>query len=202
MNKIVVLLLIGFSGFSQTIDTINIKVIKGAKLKLSPETLLDYKYEVKEDNQTFLAINNDTNINNNDFYKVLYNQNFYYINEIWIISDSTFLEFKKRVATKKEYLRHLIYKKDSLATAITEHKEALNEYNLQQKYLKKYGSKTYNKLKEGYYWIGMTKEMAIISLGEPNDINKKVSRTQTTEQWVYDNIYLYFKNGTLETYQN
>jgi hypothetical protein len=67
----------------------------------------------------------------------------------------------------------------------------------------KYGIKTYNKLKSGIYWIGITKEMAIIALGNPTNINQTVGAWGVHEQWVYNNnFYLYFENGKLTSYQN
>jgi hypothetical protein len=66
----------------------------------------------------------------------------------------------------------------------------------------KYGLKTYDKLKAGYYWVGMTRDMAIIALGHPIDVNETVGSWGLHEQWVYnDNIYLYFENDKLTSYQ-
>lgn len=67
--------------------------------------------------------------------------------------------------------------------------------------VKKLGLKTYNSLKDGYYWLGMTKEMALIAFGNPTDVNETVGSWGTREQWVYNNIYLYFENGILASYQ-
>lgn len=53
------------------------------------------------------------------------------------------------------------------------------------------------------YWIGMTAGMAIESLGQPEDINKTVNSINVHEQWIYKNdIYLYFDNGILTSFQN
>gem|GEM_PF-6641430 len=54
------------------------------------------------------------------------------------------------------------------------------------------------------YWIGMDKQMVIKSLGNPTKINKTVTSSVIREQWVYRNydMYLYFENGILSTYQN
>ena len=65
-------------------------------------------------------------------------------------------------------------------------------------YLKKFGKLTYEKLKKGNYWKGMTKEMARISLGDPNSDNKSVGSWGVHNQWVYDYINLYFENGKLQ----
>ena len=71
-----------------------------------------------------------------------------------------------------------------------------------KKYIKKYGEKIYKKLREGYIWNGMTKEMAIISRGYPKDKNRSVGSWGTHEQWVYDDEYLYFENGYLRSWQD
>lgn len=57
------------------------------------------------------------------------------------------------------------------------------------------------------FWIGMSSEWAIYSLGEPNDINTTVVGDLKREQWVYGDpiygaTYLYFDNGILSSYQN
>ncbi len=61
----------------------------------------------------------------------------------------------------------------------------------------------YKKLIDGYYWIGMTDEMARLSLGTPKDINRSVGSWGAHEQWVYSmDLMLYFENGILKSYQN
>ena len=67
--------------------------------------------------------------------------------------------------------------------------------------IKKYGLKTYNSLREGYYWIGMTTEMALIAFGQPTEINETVGSWGNHQQWVYNSTYLYFENGKLTSYQ-
>lgn len=63
-----------------------------------------------------------------------------------------------------------------------------------------------NKLIERKVWIGMTKEMAILTWGEPDDINKTITACGVREQWVYERggykaQYLYFENGILTVIQ-
>lgn len=54
--------------------------------------------------------------------------------------------------------------------------------------------------------IGMTKEMVLFSWGYPVDVNRTVTASNVHEQWVYgdlwDQVYLYFDNGILTTYQD
>ena len=47
----------------------------------------------------------------------------------------------------------------------------------------------------------MTDEMARISWGSPEKINKTVTSYGAKEQWVYDNDYLYFEGGKLTSFQ-
>jgi hypothetical protein len=68
---------------------------------------------------------------------------------------------------------------------------------------KKYGQDIGNRILKGQFWIGMTQEMAVQSLGRPNKVNRTVGSWGTNEQWVYgSSTYLYFSNGRLDSYQN
>jgi hypothetical protein len=53
------------------------------------------------------------------------------------------------------------------------------------------------------YWIGMSDADAQTSLGRPDHINRTVNSNGKREQWVYENknLYLYFDNGKLTSYQ-
>ena len=50
----------------------------------------------------------------------------------------------------------------------------------------------------------MTDKMARESIGYPDDINSSVGSWGTHEQWVYEkkDLYLYFENGILTSFQN
>ena len=72
---------------------------------------------------------------------------------------------------------------------------------LAEKYKRKFGVTIYNLIMKGKVRIGMSKEMCRISWGEPNDINSTISSGRNSEQWVYDENYLYFDNGILKTIQ-
>ena len=50
--------------------------------------------------------------------------------------------------------------------------------------------------------LGMTKQQAKMSWGEPRDINTTIGSFGTHEQWVYEGGYLYFDNGRLSAIQN
>lgn len=118
-----------------------------------------------------------------------------YMSEMWIEKNEKVYEFIKVKKQEQKELKRLEYERKLKL------KEA--EYaKLEKEYIKKYGQKTYDKLKQGYYWIGMNREMATISLGSPKDINRTVGSWGVHEQWVYDDTYLYFENGKLTSYQN
>lgn len=68
-------------------------------------------------------------------------------------------------------------------------------------YKKRFGIEKFNLILEGKVRIGMTKEMCKLSWGEPKDINVTITSGSKSEQWVYDDNYLYFENGILTTIQ-
>ena len=67
--------------------------------------------------------------------------------------------------------------------------------------ISRFGSLNFKSILESKVKIGMTKEMALFSWGKPNDINKTITTNNTSEQWVYDDNYLYFEGGKLTAIQ-
>lgn len=198
MKKIILLLLIGFSVFCQTKkDTIEIEIKYGTKIKTQPQSTINAKYVINNTTEKIKAFDFI-----DSFYKVLYKNEIGYIQESWVNDNIDTYKFKDKIKEewKKEELIRL--QEQVLLEQKEVNKLELEQKIIDQKNIKKYGKETYNKLKKGLFWIGMTKEMAILSLGYPNDINKTVTRTHISEQWVYTNTYLYFENGILESYQN
>ncbi len=70
-----------------------------------------------------------------------------------------------------------------------------------QVYKTRFGVNNWNLILQGKVVIGMTKEMATFSWGEPEKINSTITSNTVNEQWVYDGHYLYFKNGKLTAIQ-
>ncbi|MFC5699738.1 stalk domain-containing protein [Cohnella faecalis] len=66
----------------------------------------------------------------------------------------------------------------------------------------KWSAKVWNAIKEEEVFIGMTTPQALMSWGEPDDINTTTTEYGIFEQWVYGYSYLYFQNGKLTTIQN
>lgn len=67
---------------------------------------------------------------------------------------------------------------------------------------KKYGKKNAQRILDKKIWLGMSKEMAIESWGQPDDINRTVGSWGVHEQWIYVDEYLYFENGKLTSWQD
>jgi hypothetical protein len=63
-------------------------------------------------------------------------------------------------------------------------------------YKKKYGQEDWKKILNGKVVTGWSEEMVILSWGKPEDIN----RASYGDQWIYDNQYLYFKDGFLTSF--
>ena len=63
-----------------------------------------------------------------------------------------------------------------------------------------YGNTIGTRLLNSEIWIGMTDDMAKISLGSPSKNNRTVMASKISEQWVYYNKYLYFDNGILTAF--
>jgi len=67
---------------------------------------------------------------------------------------------------------------------------------------KKYGEFVANKIFNHEIWIGMTADMARLSIGSPMEINRTIGSWGIHEQWVYKNRYLYFENDILTSWQD
>ena len=131
----------------------------------------------------------------NDYFSVCIDSICGIMHEVWINKNDKIRKFIKAKDDEQKALKKLVREQ--------KYKKEEDELDaLENKYKKKYGEKFYNELKEGKFWIGMTKEMAIIALGEPDDINKTVGSWGVHEQWIYNKLYIYFKNGKLTSYQN
>jgi len=49
--------------------------------------------------------------------------------------------------------------------------------------------------------VGLNDSETRVYLGVPKSVNKSVTSNGETEQWIYDNLYLYFENGILTSWQ-
>ena len=132
------------------------------------------------------------------YFGVLADSIYGYISDMWIEQDERIKKFLEAKRLESEKLSQLAQERSK---AIEEKEKQL----LEEKYIKQYGKEVWQKLKWGHFWIGMDREMAIISLGYPDDINRTVGSWGVHEQWVYSTrrkLYLYFENGVLNSYQD
>lgn len=68
--------------------------------------------------------------------------------------------------------------------------------------LENYGKKDAERIKNHSIWLGMTQEMATLSIGAPLSVNRSNYEWGVQEQWVYHSKYLYFESGKLSSWQN
>ncbi len=123
---------------------------------------------------------------------------FGYMNELWVEKDSSIINFVKLKNLERQRQMDLASEKERVKT-----KGEADE--LEKVFILKYGKTTYERLRKGEYWLGMTDDMALISLGMPAKQNRTIGRWGIHEQWVYsvhDRLYLYFENGILKSYQD
>ena len=165
-----------------TDSTLKAMVKSGAKIKKAASPLGELIIRLNEDKEVVIMDYKD------GYFAVCADSICGYMNDFWIKKDDKINEF---IETKETEEKELNAKKKKAEYA-----------ELQKEYIKKYGQKTYNKLRKGDYWIGMTTAMAGISLGSPKKVNSTVGSWGDHEQWVYDNFNLYFEDGILTSYQN
>ena len=167
---------------------INAVIRNGGKIKDAPNPLAKDILIVNSEKNVFILDYVD------EYFKICYDENCGYTNTLWI---ETTPEIAKYIENKK-YIENEIRLENANRIA------KQNEFQDKKKVellIKKYGLKTYNSLREGYYWIGMTTEMALIAFGQPTEINETVGSWGNHQQWVYNSTYLYFENGKLASYQ-
>jgi uncharacterized membrane protein len=142
----------------------------------------------------------------NGYWKASKGQVVGYVHDIFLTQTEELIVFKTEMEKKSADLQ-----KKEAAEKEKEAAEKLERYkaldlkkrkDYEESIIIIYGDEVGQKLLNGYYWIGMTEEMARISLGDPTSINRTVGSWGIHEQWVYHRIYLYFENGKLASYQN
>ena len=127
------------------------------------------------------------------YYLASWNDNKGYIHEAFIEETTEILamkDFRKNQVISEE--------QDVKIRAREKRLKALTE---------KYDESVAIRIMLGFYWNGMTTEMARESLGSPDEINKSSGTWGLHEQWVYSEgrsktIYLYFENGVLTSWQD
>ena len=140
-----------------------------------------------------------------------------FLSEIYVIETPEMIELKTALDIRNKELEQIevaentkklkeqkqIEAKQLRQTNAIKVEKQKQEYKAKKERLTlKYDETIANKILNGYYWIGMTDDMTIESLGKPDDINRNVGTWGVHEQWIYKKTYLYFQNGKLTSYQN
>ncbi|WP_026948091.1 hypothetical protein [Algoriphagus marincola] len=118
--------------------------------------------------------------------------------------------FLRQKKDREEKEMEEIRKNDSIALIMLKNAKAQNSSLLnnsiqlrRDRFQKKYGKEVGEKVAKKLIWIGMTEEMLLDSWGEPEDINKTVTRYSISKQYVYGlGQYVYVVDGKVEAWQN
>ncbi len=169
---------------------------KNAKIKKAPDVMGEIILTLGEDKKVVILDYH------NEFFGVCVDSICGYMSDAWIVDNENTREFVKIKRQQEAEIEQLKYEQRIKENERKSKEEDVEYAKIEKANLKKYGKVVYEKLKKGYYWIGMTEQMALISLGSPNDTNRSVGSWGVHEQWVYNGLYLYFENGKLKSYQN
>ncbi|MNF94551.1 hypothetical protein D3C84_772640 [compost metagenome] len=170
-------------------STLTAIVSKNAKLRKRPYVMDDIIYTFEEDTEVLILDYHK------EYFGVCINSVCGYVNELWVKKNSKVADLVYVTLKKEEELAKI--KEENKVK-----KENKQYADIEAKNIKKYGKILYAKLKKGIVWIGMTDDMLIIALGNPDDINRTVGSWGVHEQWVYNGEYYYFENGKMVSYQD
>ena len=183
-----------------------------SKLKAQPEGMVfkatvSMSGKIRKENNPNAVILTLVNANDtvlltdfiDDYWIVNKGPYFGYINEMYINKTAELNIYKDAIAKRNG---RMVAKIEELYTE--KEKATINKLAQEKKdrLIKKFGKENGEKINSGSYWIGMTKDMAIESLGNPETVNSSVGSWGVNEQWVYYSLYLYFDNGVLTSYQS
>ncbi len=108
----------------------------------------------------------------------------------------------KKLSNERELIYQLI---DSLENRVSEIDGLLSQVDPEDRLeamVTKYGKNKGKLIASGKVWPTISHEMARDSWGDPARIQKSDLSTGSTERWSYSkNRYLFFKNGSLESWK-
>lgn len=119
-------------------------------------------------------------------------------NQIWECVDLTVEEkyYTLTMVLKNELNEKIILPLSSFKNTHFRSNWGVHDYEDVKNYIKKYGKDNWETILDGKVKIGFTEEMVILSWGAP----KKINRSSYSDQWVYDEQYLYFEGGKLKSF--
>ena len=209
--KCILLLNIFTTCFAQNVEKKYVKIKRETFLKTDHNsdvgelyiTNSDYPFEILESYYDKYETSFKIKINDEEFW----------VSNSWSekISNEEALEMLKKwnlkIAKENEIKENEI--KDEKDRIVNEEREKIEKVEKKKKekkerlaYLKKKFGKDAEKILNGNCWIGMSKSALLESLGNPETINKSVSKWGINEQFVYSySVYVYLENGVVTSYQ-
>lgn len=189
MKSLLFFLLFPIGAFCQ-----HVKLKDIAYLKKSPS---DYTGQMLNigDSVTLIALLD------NDYWEVQYNSKNGYLLDATLLRDASYNKIKQGAVV-------LVYTdpKKLEQEKIAREKKQKEENARKSILIKKYGAVIGNRLFKGVVSLGMTKAMVKEVYGEPDDINRTVTKYSVNEQWVYGEApqmeLFYFENGKLTAWQD
>jgi len=140
----------------------------------------------------------------NGFYKVRYQKKIGYLRDAYFGSDylNDLANYDQITDPNKKIVLSALYEKRLHQTQNSAEKTKLAKNQKRKILIDKYGERDALRILNRKIWLGMTKEMAIQSIGNPTDIKRTVFSFGVHELWVYSNLYLHFEDGVLNSWQD
>ncbi len=119
----------------------------------------------------------------------------------WLIPEGVILA--ERAAEQERQQEQALRREREVEKSRLEHARREEETRKEQErikktYISKYGTRNADLILAERVALGMTKQMCIEAWGEPESVNRTVTRYGTSEQWVYGlGTYLYFEGNKL-----
>ncbi|GAA4072043.1 hypothetical protein GCM10022389_16660 [Flavobacterium cheonanense] len=197
--------------YSQDINKEYIKIKKETYLKT------DYKLEVGElymtdDDYPYEILETYFGKRENS-YKIKINDELFWVSEAWCkhLSDEEVslmqsnwkkkIEIEKQKEIKEKEEEEKLIAEDERIKKQIEDEIALENSKRLALLKKKYGKRGQD-IYDGYFWVGMSRNALIDSLGQPDSINKSVGKWGVHEQFVYGSkLYIYIENKVVTSYQ-
>ena len=109
-----------------------------------------------------------------------------------------------KVASDKTvgYIHKVTLNENEMIAGILEKEEKLWEESQNSRFVQLieiYGPELAKRIGNEEYWIGMTSEITIVSIGHPDIVNRSSGSWGVREEWIYSqkDLHLYFEDGLL-----
>jgi len=193
MKKLILVLSLLFS-ITVTYSQVNLiaEIAPGSKLRQELTPLSNVLLEFKDTTEVVILDYDAVG-----FVKCSVNGTTGYVQEVFFILTDEITDYFKPI--KEARTKYYAEKQKELDEI--EHK--FNEERKQSR-IASWGETSYYKLKNGEYWLGMTKEQLEFSHGNPTKVNRTVGSWGIHEQWIYrsEDIIFYLEDDILTSFQD